>query len=226
MPNGKREVEPGMTTRRTAAVSAAGGALWLFVLGFVLFAAWVNRVPDADLRKADGIVVLTGGPTRIQDGAQLLKDNRGARMLISGINPQTSRDAVLKLTGLPAKQFDCCVDLGYTALDTSGNARETGSWASERRYSSLIVVTSRAHMPRSLAELQRMLPGVTLIPHPVIKVTKAQMPWWLSYSATRVIASEYVKFIPSAARLMVSRAWSSLEGRSIAEMPKDPYSPT
>jgi uncharacterized SAM-binding protein YcdF (DUF218 family) len=215
-----------MSVRRKATITAFGGALWLFVLGFVLFAAWVSRIPEQSAGRADGIVVLTGGPTRIEEGAKLLQDNRGDRLLISGINTHTGRDSVLKLTGLASKQFNCCVDLGYSALDTIGNARETGTWASQRRYNSLIVVTSRAHMPRSLAELERALPGVKLIPHPVMSRTPEQSPWWLSYSATRVIVSEYLKYIPSAAKLIVARALSTLDGRSIAEMPKKPYSPT
>ena len=199
--------------------------LWLFVLGFVLFAAWVNRIPEITAGRADGIVVLTGGPTRIEEGAKLLRDKRGGRLLISGINTQTGRDSVLKLTGLASKQFNCCVDLGYSALDTTGNARETGLWASQRRFNSLIVVTSRAHMPRSLAELEWALPGVKLIPHPVMSRTSEQSPWWLSYSATRLIGAEYLKYIPSAAKLMVGRALSTFDGPSVAEMPKKPYSP-
>jgi uncharacterized SAM-binding protein YcdF (DUF218 family) len=215
-----------MRSRSKAVVTAVGGALWLFVLGFVLFAAWVNRPPEQTISRADAIVVLTGGPTRIAEGARLLSDNRGERMLISGINAQTGRDSVLKLTGLASKQFNCCVDLGYSALDTIGNAEETGAWASERRYNSLIVVTSRAHMPRSLAELQRALPGTRLIPHPVMGRAQADAPWWLSYRATRLIASEYIKFIPAAARLMMAKALSSLDSRSIAEIDEKPYSPT
>lgn len=215
-----------MTDRNKSAIRAVGGALWLFVLGFVLFAAWVNRIPEQSAGRADAIVVLTGGPTRIAEGARLLKDKRGERMLISGINSQIGRDSVLKLTGLPSNQFNCCVDLGYEAHDTIGNARETGEWASQRRFDSLIVVTSRAHMPRSLAELERALPGVKLIPHPVMTKHHSDSPWWLSFGATRVIAAEYIKFIPSAARLMVARALSSFDGRSIAEMPKEPYSPS
>jgi uncharacterized SAM-binding protein YcdF (DUF218 family) len=218
-------IEPDMSVRNKAAITVGGG-LWLFVLGFVLFAAWVNRIPEQSDGRADAIVVLTGGSSRIAEGAKLLKDKRGGRLLISGINSQTGRESVLKLTGLPSTQFNCCVDLGYSALDTIGNARETGSWVSERRYNSLIVVTSRTHMPRSLAELERALPGVKLIPHPVMSTANSHSPWWLSYAATRVIVSEYIKYIPSAAKLMVSRALSTFDGRSIAEMPKEPYSPT
>lgn len=212
---------PAMTTRRTATVGAFGAVLWLFVLGFVLFAAHVNRMPDQDASQAavqaDGIVVLTGGPARIAEAARLLQDQRGERLLISGINAQTGRDAIKKLTQLPSGKFECCVDLGYAAQDTFGNATETRNWVALHRYNRLIVVTSRFHMPRSLAELGRALPGVELIPHAVGPATGKIGPWWLSAGTTRVIVSEYVKFLPAAARLIVARALSRFDGSAVAE---------
>ena len=102
---------------------------------------------------ADGIVVLTGGDFRILEGARLLQEGRATRMLISGVDAKTSRDDLLKLSGLPPTTFNCCVDLGYFAQNTVGNAEETRAWAQSRKLGRLIVVTSSYHMPRSLAEL-------------------------------------------------------------------------
>ena len=207
-------------------VAVIGGMLWLFVLGFVLFAARVNRTPDATLARADGIVVLTGGPARIEEAARLLQDRRGGRLLISGINPQTGRDSIQKLTQLPSAKFDCCVDLDYAAQDTIGNATETRKWVALHHYSRVIVVTSRFHMPRSLAELGRALPGVELIPHSVPFQRDAASPWWLNMRTTRVIVSEYVKFIPAAARLIVARTFGSWDTSTVADGTKPPLSKT
>lgn len=215
-----------MTTRRKTAITVIGGVLWLFVLGFVLFAARVNRMPDQALVYADGIVALTGGPTRIAEAARLLQDQRGGRLLISGINQQTGRDTIKKLTQLPVATFDCCVDLDYAAQDTIGNATETRKWVALHRYSRLIVVTSRFHMPRSLAELGRALPGVELIPHAVPLRDGKPSPWWLSVGTTRVIVSEYVKFIPAAARLFVARTFGNWDESSIAGNSKQPLAKT
>ena len=47
-------------------------------------------------------------------------------MLISGVYRQTGKRALhARYPGLPSSKFDCCVDVGYDALDTVGNANET-----------------------------------------------------------------------------------------------------
>ncbi len=196
-----------MTTHGKAAVVLAGGATWLLVLGFVLFAAHVGRPPDKAVTSADGIVVLTGGPVRIAEAARLLRDHRGERLLISGVNVQINRDTIQRLTKLAAPTFDCCVDLDYAALDTVGNATETRKWVALHHYDRLIVVTSRLHMPRSLAELGRALPGVELVPHRVAAHSDSDGPWWLNPRTMQVMVSEYVKFLPAAARLIMARAF-------------------
>ena len=200
-----------MSIRRKAAVVAVGGAVWLFVLGFVLFAARVNRLPDQADSRADGIVVLTGGPTRIAEGSRLLEAHRGERLLITGINGQTGRDSVKKLTGLEQPAFDCCVDLDYAAQDTIGNAAAARKWVELHHYTRLLVVTSRYHMPRSMVELGRALPGIELIAHAVPLTSRKGQPWWLNASTTRLMVSEYVKFLPAAARLIAARTFGQLE---------------
>lgn len=212
----RRECDVRMVSMKRAAIGAAGIALWLFLFGFVMFASLVMREPVADNSRADGIVVLTGGQTRITEAAKLLKQRRAGRLLISGVNPQTSREQLMKLSGLSHSEFACCVDLGYTALDTVGNAHETRKWTEARGYGSLIVVTSSYHMPRSLTELSRVMPGTRLIPHPVMPQSLRNQAWWLHVKTTSILVSEYLKFLPSAARLTVARVLGSLTTSSIA----------
>lgn len=207
-------------------LATTGVVLWLLVLGFVVFASSVMREPSRNYERADGIVVLTGGPTRIAEGARLLREGRAARLLISGVNPQTNRDSLQRLSGLTAAKFECCVDLGYAALDTVGNADEARRWAESKGFDKLIVVTSRYHMPRSLAELARALPSAELIPHPVTPKHLREGPWWLRIDTTRLLLSEYLKFIPAAARLLVARALGSFEASSIAGAAEAPRSKT
>ncbi|MFX8641194.1 hypothetical protein ABTM21_20265, partial [Acinetobacter baumannii] len=62
------------------------------MFGFALFAVSVMRERPPVDALADGIIVLTGGDHRIQEGGRLLAQHRASRMLISGVNAKTSRD--------------------------------------------------------------------------------------------------------------------------------------
>ncbi len=210
-----------MSSLRRAIILGAGATLSLLALGFVLFASVVTRMPAENNPHADGIVVLTGEGRRIAEGARLLDEGRAQRMLISGVFRRTGKKALLEISGLPEDKFDCCVDVGYNALDTVGNANETRAWAASRGYESLIVVTASYHMPRSLAELSLAMPGTELIPHPVVPNNFPPSRWWLHASVTRTLISEYFKFLPTAAHLTVARLLRSTQSNSMAEVPAE-----
>ncbi|WP_295557949.1 YdcF family protein [uncultured Hyphomicrobium sp.] len=196
-------------------VGFVGTTAALLAFGFVLFANTVMREPEVQDVRADGIVVLTGGQTRISEAARLLEDNRGQRLLISGVNQKIGRPSLLKISGLDEKTFNCCVDLGYAALNTIGNADETRRWAEALGYDRLIVVTASYHMPRSLAELAREMPNIELVPHPVAPDVLRRKVWWLDSTAARLLASEYLKFLPAAVRLAVARGMTPWQATSI-----------
>jgi uncharacterized SAM-binding protein YcdF (DUF218 family) len=142
-------------------------------------------------------------------------------MLISGVFRLTGKKDLIEISGLPADKFDCCVDIGYTARDTVGNASETRNWAQSRGYTSLIVVTASYHMPRSLAELSLAMPATELIPHPVVPSNFSPTRWWLSPAVTRTLLSEYFKFLPTVAHLTIARILHPRPASSVAEMPNE-----
>ena len=182
-------------------VSAACSALLL--LGFLVFAGAATRLPPRSTAAADAIVVLTGGADRrIEAGLVLLHRGLGGRLLISGINRKLKPDELLAQLDLPDPG---CIDLGYEAQDTIGNAVETSRWADRHRYTRLIVVTSSYHMPRSLNELALAMPEVELIAHPVRPRIFSEGPWWLRPAAARMLVAEYLKLIPSYARSVARR---------------------
>ena len=109
-------------------------------------------------RNADGIVVLTGGNSRVTDALELLASGRGKRLLITGVNPGTTTGDIAPRSRRLRSRLACCVDLDYSALNTLGNAVQARQWAVEHGFHSLIVVTSAYHMPRALAELAHQLP--------------------------------------------------------------------
>jgi uncharacterized SAM-binding protein YcdF (DUF218 family) len=205
----------GTMSLRRILIGFAAGLLALVAFGFVLFANAVMREPEVQNVHADGIVVLTGGQTRISEAARLLEQKRGERLLISGVNQKIGRSSLLKISGLDEATFNCCVDLGYQAQNTIGNADETRRWAESLGYDRLIVVTASYHMPRSLAELAREMPNIELVPHPVAPDGLRRKVWWLDATATRLLASEYVKFLPAAVRLVVARGMAPWQSTSV-----------
>ena len=199
----------------TQVAAALGACLALFVGGFVVFANCASRLSAAEDERADGIVVLTGGVHRLSEAARLLSEGRGKRLLISGVNPMATPGDLHRRTGLGAALFRS-VDIGYAAHDTIGNADETQAWARAHGFSRLIIVTSSYHMPRTLAELGRVMPRVVLIPYPVISPQFQTERWWSHAATTRLLFFEYVKFLPAAARLGLARLMDAWEGSASA----------
>jgi uncharacterized SAM-binding protein YcdF (DUF218 family) len=194
----------------------AAGGFALFVAGLVFFASSMHRYEKAEVRPADGIVVLTGGEQRVREAIKLLADGHARRLLISGVNRQTTRDDLRRLTGLANVLFDCCVDIGYAALDTIGNAEETRNWAKTWQFNKLLVVTSTYHMPRSLAEFSRAMPAVDLLPHAVAARNFHNDAWWLHAATAKTVAIEYIKYLSSLSGLTALRLLRQQDGGAIA----------
>lgn len=189
-----------MDRKGRSLVYAGAAVTSLLLAGFLVFAASAVRPPDASRVVADGIVVLTGAERRIEAGLKLLREGSGRRLLISGMNARTSPGEALRHAGVEAAPAPCCIDFGYAAQDTVGNALETRAWVERHGFSRLVVVTSTYHMLRSLNELALELPGVELVAYPVMPRVLGEGAWWLRLSAARVLVAEYFKLLPSYAR--------------------------
>jgi uncharacterized SAM-binding protein YcdF (DUF218 family) len=180
-------LQRGSLARALAFLATALGLLALaFAGGFYMFARTVAHYVPSPNDRAEAIVVLTGGELRLVAGASLLMEKRGARLLISGVNPHTPPESLQRISGLPHQVFTCCVDIDFAAT-TMDNAEQTRTWAKNRGYKKLIVVTSSYHMPRSLTELQRMMPDAVLVPHPVVPQRLYVERWWTDVYTTRVL---------------------------------------
>jgi uncharacterized SAM-binding protein YcdF (DUF218 family) len=177
----------------------------VFAAGFFYFVGQTSPTRLPDNQKADAIVALTGGKARIGEAVKLLAHGKARRMLITGVNPTTKAKELERLVPRGKELFNCCIDLGREARDTAGNARETRDWAQKNGFNSLIVVTSSYHMPRALAELMRAMPGKEILPHAVEPRSFASSRWWRDRNVLKLMASEYLKYIPALARLAVSR---------------------
>ena len=177
----------------------------LFLLAYGIgFAFFLSNLPAPyeGAAKADAIVALTGQGGRLAPAVSLLESGDGQRLLITGVNRLTSkRDLKAVLHGGDA--FDCCVDLGFAALDTRGNAQETARWVRTHNYQSLIVVTADYHMPRSLIEFSAQMPEVRLVPYPVA----VDLPNRMSWDAMKRLNGEYVKYVASLIRAAFADAF-------------------
>ena len=175
-------------------------------VGFVAFLAQVHSVEVRPARNADGIVVLTGGSSRVSDAMELLAAGYGKRLLISGVHPTNAASDISR--SLPDNQslLSCCVDLDHSAVNTRSNAAETRRWARERGFKSLIVVTSNYHMPRAIVELSHAMPDIQLIPFAVVADKWRDEPWWTSGATVRLLLSEYVKYVAAEVRVRLADA--------------------
>jgi len=196
-------------TRRMQSLAIKLAILGLvgLVLGFGAFVIFLLPEEQVPLEQhADGIVVLTGGTSRVNDALELLSTGRGKRLLITGVNPGTTTGDIAHQTGNYQKLLACCVDLDYSALNTLGNAVQSRIWANGHNFRSLIVVTSAYHMPRALAELAHQLPDDTLIPYPVVSDRLRIEPWWSNGDTAKLVLSEYLKYLFAKVRMRFDTA--------------------
>ncbi len=176
--------------------------LLVWATGLLAFAARVDRLtPADDPAPADGIVALTGGSgERISAAVRLLEDGRAKRLLISGVGQHVTRGELQTIVGAAKPLFDCCVDLGFQAANTLGNARETAAWTRAHGFRTLILVTADYHMPRARLELHAALPEATIETYPVATAELRTGDWWKTGAGAERMILEYCKYLAVLAR--------------------------
>lgn len=153
--------------------------------------------PEPSAEPVEAIIVLTGGENRVKTGLDLLEAGQSDKLFISGVNPKTSTQDILKMWKDGPHKAPCCITLGHEAQNTEENARETKDWIEKNGIQSIRLVTSDYHMSRSLLEFGKGLPDLTILPHPIrsddISVRNAK--FW------KLIFGEYNKTILTWLRL-------------------------
>ncbi|HEY2178927.1 MAG TPA: YdcF family protein [Caulobacteraceae bacterium] len=183
-------------------LAAVLAVVLIWTAGLLEFADRIARLTPADEpAPAEGIVALTGGSDlRLEAATDLLESGKGRRLLVSGVNRAATRSDLWGVTGAAKPLFDCCVDLGFTAADTLGNARESAQWARARGYRDIILVTADYHMPRALIELRSAMPEARITPYPVATPTLDAHHWRDTSQGARRMVLEYSKYLAILAR--------------------------
>lgn len=165
----------------------AGLLAIVWALGFIWFAAALPQpeAPAGGGAKADAIVVPTGSGGRIARGLELLRLREGREMLVTGVDPQVRPAEFQAEYDVSDRLMSCCITLGFSALDTRGNAREAAEWMAEREYNSLRLVTADWHMRRTALELAEQLPADIVV---IRDAVRSEVSLWTLFI-------EYHKFL-------------------------------
>jgi uncharacterized SAM-binding protein YcdF (DUF218 family) len=158
--------------------------LWL--LGFAWFAVALPQPAPAN-DKTDAIVVPTGGPGRIERGLAMMRAGAASKLFVSGVDHSVRPREFAAQYKVTRGEMDCCVVLGFAALDTRGNALETADWVKASRFHSLRLVTSDWHIRRSAGELKEVLP-------PDVRIVEDAVP---SHPTLQMLFLEYHKLLAS-----------------------------
>ena len=131
------------------------------VLGWALGFLWfVVALPQpAGEIATDAVVVPTGGEGRIAQGLSVLDRGLAKRLLVTGVDREVKPGEFAAQFGVEEAQLDCCITLGFAAVDTRSNAAETAQWVEDNGVTSLRLVTTDWHMRRAAGELSRALPS-------------------------------------------------------------------
>jgi uncharacterized SAM-binding protein YcdF (DUF218 family) len=181
----------------------------IWVIGLVAFVTRIPRSVDPNLAATDAAVVLTGGSERLEAGLELLANGHAKKLLISGVNKDVDIATLLAsldpamVPSLAPETVACCIALGYSAEDTRGNALETADWMRQQRFKSIRLITAAYHMPRSLLEFHRAMPGVEVLPYPVFPRQVKQESWWRWPGTTDLLVREYNKYLVALLRGLV-----------------------
>lgn len=148
----KRKIGFGAAMRRMFAL--------LFLawgLGFLWFVVALPQPLEGV--ETDAIVVPTGGEGRIAHGLSVLDKGLAKKMLVTGVDREVKPSEFAAEFGVSAQRLECCITLGFAAVDTRSNAAETAQWVRDNEVRSLRLVTTDWHMRRASSELARALPG-------------------------------------------------------------------
>ncbi len=172
---------------------------------YVRMTSYQDTVPSS---VRTGIVVATGLDGRVTAGINKLVNNDADRLLISGVGKGVRKSDITRIvaTSPDVRPFEldrkmtCCVDLGFDATDTIGNAIEAKAWAGQHHIDHIVVVTSDFHMPRTMVAFGQHFTPNQLTPSPVntpwLQLDEDGFSsWWHTPERIHLMSLEMIKYL-------------------------------
>ena len=184
----------------------------IIAFDFLAFVKNIPLTPTTNVEMTDALVVLTGGTKRLETGLKLLSESRAKKLFISGVYKGVDVRRLLQIFEQNSTKLYCCVELGHAAESTEGNAIETREWIKKESYTSIRLVTSNYHMPRSIRLFSYHMPGINIIPQPVFPDSFKGKNWWLWKGTSRLIILEYLKTLSFRIKQLGNNTMNFLSG--------------
>jgi uncharacterized SAM-binding protein YcdF (DUF218 family) len=160
----------------------------------VLFVDFVYKTFSVSRRdvKTDAIVVLAGGKGRIDEGVRLYREGKGERLLFIGVDPAVRKsDLFQDRPGEPGGENVILEKVSRNTLENAIFAREI---LQRQNIRSMLLITSRYHMKRSLLIFRHLLPkDIAIYPYPVT-ASNPQEAWWNNSGSVKLLFSEFYKY--------------------------------
>lgn len=166
--------------------------IWLG--GFIIFQQYIRKHQEDLVSKTDAIIVLTGGQNRIVEAVRLYNEGLADMLFISGVGQNVDIKTLEKQNNTMIVRDLHQVYLGKEATNTFQNAIEVSEFIRRHNLKSIRLVTSYYHMPRSVVQILRFNPDLTIIEHYVYSKNVSKR-WWKRPKSFFLIASEYHKFV-------------------------------
>lgn len=164
----------------------------VYAFGFIGFA--MTLPGPAAKTTTDAVIVLTGGPGRIARGLEVVEQGLAREMFVSGVDPEVKPAEFAEEFEVSRRLMNCCVTLGYLAVDTRSNAGEVAQWMKEKEFDSARLVTTNWHMARAYSEVASSLPEGTTLIRDAVGAHPDLATLFLEYN--KLLASEVSQGVP------------------------------